>query len=286
MNRTKVRTAPRARAIPPTLALAFALMLGACGGGTSASQTVTDAATKTLAQKTASVSVALTSDASGSAVTSTGTGTVDLANNQGRLTLKLYGVPGVPDGSSAEAILQLPVVYAHVLGAAAKGLPFATPWIRIDLRAAANIPGLDLGTLTEAQSATPRPFLLYLGSVSHARKVGDETVDGVATTHYAVTADLNQAVKKVTGDDATALNRAIAAYTTPLVSAEVWIDHSAQIRKASFAFTVKGTNGKRPTNDTVVFDFTKFGTPVDASAPAAKDTTDISALLAQVAGGK
>jgi hypothetical protein len=267
------------------IACAAVLGLAACGGGTSTTQKVTDAATKTINQHTASLALAITTDASGSSVTSSGSGAVDLSNNQGRLTLKLYGVPGVPDGASAEAILQLPVVYAHVLGAAAASLPFKTPWIRIDLRAAANIPGLDLGTLTAAQSATPRPFLLYLGSVSQATKVGTETIDGVSTTHYQATADLTNAVKKVSGDDATALNRAIAAYTSSSVPADVWIDGAGQVRRATFSFTVKGANGKKPTNDKVTFDFQKFGVPVDAAAPAAKDVTDVSSLLAQLGGG-
>src|SRR5579859_6265119 len=127
--------------------VAFAALAAvtACGGGTSTSQTVSDAATKTINQHSASLTLAITTDASGKPVTSTGSGAIDLTTSQGRLTLKLYGVPGIPDGASAEAILQLPVVYAHVLGAAAASLPFHTPWIRIDLRAAANIPGLDLG---------------------------------------------------------------------------------------------------------------------------------------------
>jgi hypothetical protein len=99
-----------------------------------------------------------------------------------------------------------------------------------------------------------------------------------------VVCDLNQAVKGLTGDDATTLNKDIATYTSASVPADVWIDSSGLVRQMVFKLSVKGAAGKATTLQTVEFAFTGFGVPVNAVAPPDSQSTDIAGLLQAVAG--
>jgi hypothetical protein len=262
------------------LGLASVTFLSSCGGGTTPQSTVKDAEAKTLAAKTASLNASLTIGTA----TSTATGPIDLVTNQGHLSAKLNGVIAIPDGTTAELVLRLPIVYAKPDPAAIKSLNLPTPWITVDLRQLSSLPGLDLGTISAAQSLTPRNFLLQLRGANTAAKGTTQKIGGVSTTHYAVVDDLRLAVKGLQGADATALNTAIASYTTPVVNADVWIDGSGLIRRATFRWTTKSTNSNPPTPSSVTFNLTSFGTPVDATPPPSNQTTDIITLIQRITG--
>jgi hypothetical protein len=269
----------------PTLAAVAGLTLAGCGSGTSSATLIRNGGPKTIAQHTAALSFSVASDASGSMVTSTGDGSVDFVQKVVRGTFTVNGVPGVPDGSKADGIFEGQFIYAHLLGAAAKSLPIPTPWIKVDLRALANIPGLDLGTISLAHDINPNLFFLFERGVTNPVTVGKESVAGTATTHYKVTIDLNKAVKGLTGDDATTINKDLAAYTTPTFPAEFWIDGPGVIRKATFTATIKGAKGKPDNHETVTVTFPSFGAPVDTSLPPADQTSDLTSLLSSLANG-
>jgi hypothetical protein len=273
----------RWKSLAPALAAVAGLTLAGCGSGTSSTTIIRDAGPKTLGQHTAALSFSVTSDASGKQVTSTGDGSVDLTQKVVRGTFTVNGVPGVPDGSKADGIFEGQFIYAHLLGAAAKALPIPTPWIQVDLRALANIPGLDLGTISLAHDINPNLFFLFDRGATNPVTVGKEQIAATSTTHYKVTIDLNQAVKGLTGDDATTINKDLAAYTTPTFPAEFWIDSSGVIRKATFTATIKGAKGKPNTHETVTVTFSSFGAPVDTSLPPANQTSDLTTLLSKLA---
>jgi hypothetical protein len=266
-----------------------ATLLFACGGGTTTVTTVRDAGTKTLAENTAQLTVSI-SNTGVAPRPSTGTGGWDFLAKAGRYTtLTLYGVPGVPDGSQAEAILRLPTVDARPLGAAgqalAKALGIKTPWLALDLRVLSSLQGINFGTIAEASSADPRQFLQFLaGATGPGTKLKVESVAGTSTTHYQVTSDLNVAVKGLTGSDATTLNKDAATYTSSSVLMDVWIDGKGLIRQLVAHLSIKEAAGKPPTAEQVQFTFTGFGGPVDTTPPPANQTTDISGLLKGLAG--
>jgi hypothetical protein len=271
------------KTLAPTFATVAGLTLVGCGSGTSAVTIIRDGGPKTLARTTAALSFSVASDASGSNVTSTGTGSVDFTEKLVRGTFTVNGVPGVHDGSKADGIFQGQLIYAHLLGAAATDFHLPTPWIQVDLRALANIPGLDLGTISLAHDINPNLFFLFDRGTINPVTVGKEQIAGTPTTHYKVTIDLNQAVKGLTGDDATIINKDLAAYTTPTFPAQFWIDGSGAIRKSTFTATIKGGKGKPDTHETVTVTFTSFGAPVDTSLPPANQISDLTSLLSKLA---
>jgi hypothetical protein len=271
------------------LALMAALLAACSSSKASAVDMVRKSAATTLATGTATLTFTQTSDDSGSPVTSTGDGGYQLATKAGRLNLVLKGVPGVPDGSKADAIIDGTTVYAHLLTGAdnLKKVGVTAPWIKLDLRSLSSIPGLSLGTIAEAQSANPDQFLLFLkGAVDPVTKVGTETVSKVSTTHYKFDVDLDQAAAKTTGDDDATVNKAIATYTGTKIPTEVWIDNSGLVRRLAYTFEVKPGAGKTtPVHQMTSFEFQQFGTPVDAAAPPANQVADVTSFLGKLALG-
>jgi hypothetical protein len=269
--------------------LVTAAMLSACGsGGTSATQTVINATTSTLAQQSANLTVSLTSDSNPPSSFSGSGGTV-FTSRQQHVTAKLVGVPGIPDGSSAELILQLPQVYVHPLGAAAAAvmntLKISQPWLQLDIRTLASIHGVDFGSIAAAQAVEPTQYLDFLRGTTSATKIGTETVGGTSTTHYKVTVDLNQAVTKVSGDPAVTLNRDIGTFQSAVIPVDVWIDAKGLVRQLTLTLTNKPASaGAAPVHDNVSVQFSSFGASVNTSAPPSSQTSDLGPILRALAG--
>jgi hypothetical protein len=269
-------------------ALTAVVLVGACGAsGTSAAQSVINTSAATSALHTANITLSLTSDGT-PPVTFSGTGGAVFASRQQHVTAKLVGVPGIPDGSNAELILQLPQVYVHPLGAAAaavkQNLNITQPWLQLDLRTLASIHGIDFGTISAAQAVEPTQYLDFLLGTTAAAKVASEQVGGVSTTHYNATVDLSQAVKKVSGDAAVTLNRDIASFQSAIVPVNVWIDGKGLLRKLTVTLTLKPATGKPPVHDNVSVEFSAFGASVDTTAPAPAQTSDLGPLLRSLGG--
>jgi hypothetical protein len=277
-------------AVTAVTALATLAALAGCGSsGTPGSQTLANAATKTAAAHTANVTIGLTSDSS-PPVSFQGTGGTNFDLRQQHVTAtKVVGIPGIPDGSSIELIIQLPLVYAHPLGAAAalalKGLGITQPWLKLDTRTLESLHGINFGPITAAKNVEPTQYLDFLQGATVVTKVGSDQVDGAATTHYRTTVDLNAAVKKTSGDAAVAINRDIASFQSPLIPVEVWIDGQGLVRKLTAALGLKATTSGAAFHAQLTFTFSGFGTPVDTSTPPVAQTADLAPLLSALAGG-
>ena len=265
-----------------------AAALAACGSsGTPPIDVIHNSPALTLAQRTATLTFTQVSDASGKPVTSSGSGGYDFETKAGRFDLVINGIPGIPDGSKASVIISGTTVYAHLLtgtqNLVAAGVK--TPYIKLELLSLEGIPGLDLGTIAQAESADPIAFLDYLrGAVKPVTTVGTEQVSGVTTTHYKFDVDLNLAVTKVTGDDATVLQSGINHYAVTKVPTEVWLDSGGLVRQMTYTLSVKPAPGKTaPVHQTTTFQFTAFGAPVDTAAPPASQVTDLTTVLAAIA---
>jgi hypothetical protein len=147
------------------------------------------------------------------------------------------------------------------------------PWIKIDTT---KIPrGAGDGT-NEAPDASAQ--LAYLGHAQRVTKVGTETVDGAATTHYRV------AVPPQTF----ATSGMTAGKSVPV---DVWIDAQHRVRqeKLSVVLTADGssasTSGSAPKTlgMTMTLHLSDFGTPVRVTAPPAGQVTDATQRLVDAA---
>ena len=116
-------------------------------------------------------------------VTATGTGAVDFASRSTELQLHMT----VPQAGMTVDMSERMVgttLYMHsplLSGATGK------PWIKLDLQKLGKSQGIDFSTLL---SQDPSQSFAQLQASGDVTKVGDETIDGVDTTHYRGRIDL------------------------------------------------------------------------------------------------
>jgi len=195
--------------------------------------TVQQAAKKTAAAT--SEHVVLDASATGGMFSGavTGSGDFDNANHRGSFHLDVtnYGsVDAVVDGTSA-------YVKAPFL---ARFLPAGKTWLKLDAKAST------FGLVPQ----NPKQALARLNKLANVRKVGDETIDGVSTTHYHGTARLEHG------------------------TFDIWIGKDdGYVRRVHAAASGKNGNG----HATVTF--SDFGKPVSISVPPASDTADGTNLI-------
>jgi LppX/LprAFG-like lipoprotein len=219
--------------------VALPLVLAACGGSTygTAQRTLTPAASvRQAAAKTSEVpSAHITLNASGSAGmfngTVTGTGDFDNANHRGSFNLDVSGygsVEGIVDGTTA--YFKAPFLAAF--------LPAGKTWVKLKATSA------QFGAVPQ----DPKQALARLKKIANVHEVGEETIDGVDTTHYHGTGRLGRG------------------------AFDVWIGKDdGYVRR----LTASG-NGKA--KGSVEVTLSDFGKSVTVTPPPAAETADASAL--------
>ncbi|MEV7680739.1 DUF6612 family protein [Streptomyces sp. NPDC088341] len=119
-----------------------------------------------------------------------------------------------------------------------------------------------------------------LTAAEDLKKVGEETVDGVATTHYTGTltlAELRESLKDET--DAKAKKRreeGLKEYEdmgVDKLTMDMWIDKSDLTKQ----FRIKGAAKKGPLDLTIKF--LAYNKPVTVKAPPASETVDLSEMM-------
>jgi hypothetical protein len=178
----------------------------------------------------------------------------------------------------------------------ATGLSGGKQWIAMDVnQVAARQNRSGLGSLLASAPSDPSQLLTYLTAVEgQVTTVGPDTVDGVPTTHYDATIDLD---KVATVDPGAAsmtkqLEQEIGSTSLPV---QLWVDQQNRLRRISVdenithpvpgATTSGGTattgqNGGETTIGSVHVTFTvtlsDYGTPVRIVAPPANETDTLT----------
>ena len=188
----------------PSLRLAGALLTlviaAGCGGGLSLDP-VASAANRTLDKQTGrfTLAVKLSVPELGS-TTISGAGSFDAAEQSAALTMNGIGA----STSSMELRMLYPVTYMRF-----PNLPLPTDksWIKVDLEKAANALGMKVPQLQLGGNPSPTDALAQLRGSRDAKKLGTETIDGVNTTHYRVTIDVDKALARATPQASTTRRR-------------------------------------------------------------------------------
>lgn len=235
------------------VALVVTAGCGAVGdGGGGGQQAATDAPTDTrpvserVADATADVDTyavdfQMNLTANGETLQLTQVGVYDRANERARLNMSVYGTP-------ATAYFDGDTMYVEAAG----------QWQRQDL-SGSGVWG-ENGTLARQRA------LLNVGEVS---PVGNETVDGVATTVYEVDADPG-AFESLLSQGAQAGQ---ASLTIQEASYRLYVaDDTDRPRKAELSTTVTTQGQTARANVTILF--SGYGEPVSVTIPAAAPAND------------
>lgn len=283
-----------------------ALVLAACGGGGGGEVATTpdggnavlaSAAEQTRSAGSSKVSFNLVTDLpkaiSEKPVTFTGDGVFDYANRTGEVTYdfsELFKSLGQNSNDPVEMRF-LPDVFYMKFPLITNFLPDAGPWLKFDLNTLSQEGGIDLSQLQQLGQSDPSQALDYLRATGSVETVGTEQLDGVETTHYKGTIELDKVADQVPAESQEQVRKAIDQLKKQTglteIPTDVWVDADGLVRKMTFTYTAKVPVPGEDTQDatsTVTMVFSDFGVDVNVEAPPADQVTDLAALTA-LAGG-
>lgn len=154
-------------------------------------------------------------------------------------------------------------------------------WIKTDFSVAAGM-GLDdqmTGIDDQIRDADPVQQVKTLLELEGVTVVGEETVGGVPTVHYSVTATMEEHLalleKQGELDPASRANAAdeMAEFGVTEIKTELWIDEQYWPRRARMTMGEMGEMG------VMTIDYTDYNEPVTIEAPPAAETADFADLL-------
>lgn len=229
---------------------------------------------KTTGAKTAKLTLATEVKGAGEQAAATGAGVVDLADGSSDVTL-------TSQGQELKQRTLDGMIYQQPPAGSGSGLPDGKSWMKIDLEKLAGQQGTGAGQVSD-----PAASFSYTKGISdkNVKKVGTATVDGAKTTHYRVTVDVDALAKDNT-EQTRKLKEQLGA-TLPL---DIWLDGDGRLRQQKMELTVKRpageTEGPAQVAVLTTLKLSNFGTDVNVTAPAAKDTVDVTAKLAEQGSG-
>ncbi|MTE20061.1 hypothetical protein F0L17_13220 [Streptomyces sp. TRM43335] len=252
-----------------------------------AAEVVRTAHEKTVAAETAAMTMKVDATVGGRQQTATGNGTIDLSDGTSDMTIEM-------GGERVEQRIVDQTLYQKLPAALREKLSADKPWIKVDLRevAARN------GTVGGVRLENPARAVDYTKALSDddAKRLGTEKIDGVNTTHYRVTVD----VEELAGED-DARGERLRQQLGESLPMDLWLDEQNRIRRQQFEISLdnastgsqssrspqdSGKAQEQPQDATVrtVMEFGDFGTEVDVSAPPADKTADVTDKLAGQSG--
>jgi hypothetical protein len=260
-------------------ALALAVTLGACGdkgsdngganpdGGGNAPAAMANVAdlAKSIGDQTAektSAHMVFTGDMAGQKLT--GEGDVSFAAGNAAISMDVE----TPEGAMSMVLVD-DIFYMKM--PAGQELEPGKPWLKIDPNSDSQFAEL-FGSLTEqlSQSADPRKALEQFEEIGKITDSKEEDLNGEPTTHYTVTVDTKDLAASV---DDPAQKEAIEQSGLEEFTVDVWInEEDLPVRVSTDMAAPDGQGGTAPVK--IQVDYTKWGEPVDITAPPADQVTE------------
>ncbi|WP_443041646.1 DUF1396 domain-containing protein [Streptomyces sp. B21-083] len=162
-------------------------------------------------------------------------------------------------------------------GAAAAKEMDGKRWIKFDM-AAMGAAGESLGAAGQADK-NPAQESTFLTGSKDVKEVGEETVDGVKTTHYQGTVTLDQfraslkSQSKVTREQREKSLEQYEKLGIDKFTMDMWIGEGDVTKQ----FRMRGAADKGPLDMTITFD--DFNKPVTIAAPPAKEVADLAEMM-------
>jgi hypothetical protein len=221
--------------------------------------------------------------ASGQDMSFTGHTEVDSANDMQKMSME------IPFAGTMEAIQDGTTMYMK--GAAITsvlGGTDAKPWIKIDTTAT----GQDMSQFQSMSGGTNNPaqmMAMLRGVSGDLQEVGTDTIDGVETTQYHGTLDLEKAIQAAPQEQQAEIQAALdqlkslGSLTFPF---DVWVDGDGLVRRLQLTFDLSQMLGAAASQLSpgtqigmvMTMNMYDYGQPVDIQVPPASQVTDASDL--------
>jgi hypothetical protein len=158
-------------------------------------------------------------------------------------------------------------------------LPGKREWLFVDL--SSSDPAVDqFRSLSTGQNNASLLLYFLLGGSGQVRELGNEEIDGVSTTHYALTADLDRALAEAPAEVADSLQANIeeleAGGVQTKLDADVWVDDERLIRRVGYVYRLSDAGGGGQMTATVTF--SGFGEPIEFDVPDPDQVAPVTQL--------
>jgi hypothetical protein len=274
------------------LSLTTLSILASCAeGGTPVSprDAVLDAMTAVYEAGSYHQELSMSMSADGQSFSITADADVDSETQQAAMTMDLGML-----GGEMEMVMDDGVIYMR--SPAFEGAP--TEWVsldpaKMDPEAAAQFGGFGAGT------TDPSAYAGLFAGVFDVKASGQADIDGIATTRYTGTIDLQKVLEgfaEVVGEDADAKTRkqleaAVEQFEAlgidQRIPFQIWIDDEGLPRRQritmDFGDLVPGAGEARME---MTVDYSAFGEPVHVEIPKASEVTDVTKMMKDAGAGE
>jgi hypothetical protein len=259
----------RQRTIALLLFISCGALTAGCGGGTTGTAasvtSLTQAAYVTTLSPGYKFDMTLSTTLGEHNFRFTGAGALDEHDGRGQMSLQIKG-------KKITELADAPYIYLREPSG-------GKPWVRADLNAYSE--ALGANSPFGASATGPTEMLKFLKAAGQVTMVGQESIDGVPTTHYHAVIDLAHLSSAVppsqragAARSAALLERVTGSSSLPM---DVWIDRRDRVRRFDTTMQLCTQEGKLTESTTM--DFYDFGRQTLELPPPASQTTDITKKL-------
>lgn len=193
-----------------------------------------------------------------------------------RASLQLHATGGGGDFQMDEILDGLDV-YMH--SSALSSIAGGKKWLLVRASAFGDLPGYSDSLGGAGMSFGPKQQLDALESVSDSVSVvGHEPINGVSTTHYSASIDVEKLTDQLPDKLRELLGNAFAGQ--PAMPVDAWIDDQGLLRRETSTIAM-GPLGSMATT----IDFSDYGIQPQIDVPSESDAYDVTSLLEQQLGG-
>jgi hypothetical protein len=212
-------------------------------------------------------------------------GTLDWSGGgtTGQLTMTQGGTTGAQlkklgGSTTSQTRFLADAMYVKMAGSFIKAMG-GKHWLKYDYDAYAKLGGASTAFVTDQlQNSNPAKSVQMIIASGDVKKVGAETVRGVATTHYSGTVDVATLAARtnsgLSAKELTALKKQLDQAGVKTEQIDLWVNgDNLLVKKTEQGSTATGTMGS-------TMYYSGYGAKVSVSAPPASDTVDFTKLLA------
>jgi hypothetical protein len=291
LHRTQVRIALSAAALGAALAIA------GCGGSSSDSGKATTASLTRAADVSTSAAgykfdMTMRETVENQTIDVTASGSASAATHDMSMDMKMNSPSSQETGTlQMQAVEHAGTIYYKLPPALTSKLPTGKPWVSISfaqIGQAAGIPGYGSLINSSSSESDPGQYLNFLRATADGTvtNLGQETLNGVATTHYHADVDLANLAKAEPASDQAAAGQLVALMQKygagTQLPVDVWIDGANLVRriKLGYNLTVKGD----PVTIDMTMDLRSYGTQPTPTVPSPDKTTNLLSLIHNSSG--
>jgi hypothetical protein len=248
-------------------------------GTKTAEATVVGSVQRTLADRTARISMTMKVVSSATSFGGTGSGAVDFTHNAGRIEV---GIDKGASGMTMTVLYMGGTIYENV--PELSGLLPGKSWVSIDLSSLVDATAGEPGIV--GSDDNPVAMLkLYAEQGNTVSRLGRSTINGIAVDGYSVTVNPAAVSRSLARAKLPAwIRQMMASVDLQKVTSDLYIDNSGSLRRYSIQMRLTVAAGQTATLNEVV-DLSDFGAPVEIAVPPSGQVASFQQFLQAVKAG-